>query len=123
MNDITVSSGALQVNEQVYQILEKKRVLEQQIEEVNHQMSEIQEAILKAMEENGIKWFENDLVRITYVEPTVRSSVDTAKLKKEGLYEFYKKDSPVKSSLRIRWKSDEEKKAMHEGIYDDTETF
>lgn len=123
MNDITVNSGALQVSEQVYQILEKKRVLEQQIEEVNQQMSEIQDGILKAMEEHGIKWFENDQVRITYVEPTVRKSIDSAKLKKEGLYDFYLKDSPVKSSLRIRWKNDDQKKAMHEGIYDDTDSF
>ena len=123
MNDITVTSGALQVSEQVYQILERKRVLEQEIEKVNLEMKEVEQGILQAMEENGIKWFENDQVRITYVEPTVRKSIDSAKLKKEGLYDFYLKDSPVKSSLRIRWKNDDQKKAMHEGIYDDTETF
>lgn len=56
------------------------------------------------MKANGIKQFDSDVVRITYIEPSVRKTVDTKKLKEEGLYDFYTKESPVKDSVRIELK-------------------
>lgn len=120
MNEIIAKSGRLEVSQAVRDVLEERRVMEQRIKVLDEQ---IRQAMLAAMEDNGIKSFENDQVKITYVAPTVRESVDTQKLKDDGMYEFYKKTSEVKASLRWKWKTDEEKQAMHEGLYDETETF
>ncbi len=68
------------------------------------QEKEIKEAILAAMENNDIKSFENDFLKVTYKAPSTRKTVDTKALKDEGLYDLYTKESPVKSSVVLTWK-------------------
>jgi hypothetical protein len=62
-----------------------------------------QNIIYAAMEKSGIKSFENDLLKITYVAPSTRSSIDTVKLKKDlpEIADKYTRSIPVKGSLRI----------------------
>ena len=73
-------------------------------QEMDNQEKEIKQAIQKAMEEHGIKSFENEDVKISYVAPTQRVSVDTAKMKEEGIYDLYTKTSEVKASVRFTFK-------------------
>ena len=63
----------------------------------------MREQLEAAMEQYNIKSFENDLVKITYTEPTTRTSVDSAKLKKNypDIYTECCKTSDVKGSVRI----------------------
>jgi len=65
--------------------------------------TEMRKAIKVAMRDNAAKKFENDIIAITYVAPTTRTSIDTKKLKEEkpDLWEEYSKTSPVKDSVRI----------------------
>ena len=67
---------------------------------------ELRAAIMASMEQNGVKKFENDRIILTYVEPTTRTSIDSAKLKKDmpEVAEKYTKTSNVKASLRITLK-------------------
>lgn len=59
--------------------------------------------LLEAMEKNGIKSFENDKVKFLYIAPTTRTSIDSAKLKKElpDVAEKYSETSNVSASVRI----------------------
>ena len=50
--------------------------LEEEAKELEKQRKEAKAAICKAMEENGIKAFENDTIKLTYVAPTVSIGVD-----------------------------------------------
>lgn len=77
-------------------IASKKKELDEQDKEMRMQLE-------KAMDQFGVKSFENDLVKITYVEPTTRTSVDSAKLKKKypDVYAECSKVSEVKGSVRI----------------------
>lgn len=74
-----------------------------QVELADKQLEELKQVLLLAMENNGIKTLENDLLKITYVAPTTRTSIDSAKLKKElpEIAEKYQKTSNVKASVRI----------------------
>ncbi|MCI8811568.1 MAG: hypothetical protein HFF84_16055 [Oscillibacter sp.] len=58
------------------------------------------------MEEYGVDKFENDVVSLTYVKASVRSSVDGKKLlaKFPDAYAACLKESPVKASVRIKVK-------------------
>lgn len=123
MNEIEVRAGQLQLTEQVENLFEQKRQIEIQRDQIDTQIKELEAALIQAMGEHGVKKFENDKVSITYVAPGKRESVDTAKLKEDGMYDFYKKESPVKASVRWKWKTDEQKEAMHTGLYDQKETF
>lgn len=74
----------------------QKKQLEAQDKEVRQQLQEI-------MNQYGIKKFENDILKITYVEPTTRSTIDSKKLKEElpAIAEKYTKITTVKGSVRI----------------------
>ncbi len=62
-------------------VLSKIREFELEIIKIEVQKKELREKLIKAMEEYGVKKFENDLISITYKEPYVKHSVDTKKLK------------------------------------------
>lgn len=69
------------------------------------------------MEENDIKKIDTGDIIITRVLPTKRTSVDSAKLKKElpDVFDKYSKVSNVKGSIRIKIKEQEtEKKIVEE---------
>jgi len=89
-------SKASTVIKAIADIATQKKALEDQDKIMREQLE-------KVMGECGIKSFENDLVKITYVEPTTRESIDSAKLKKElpDVAAKYTKTSNVKGSVRI----------------------
>lgn len=75
-------------------------------QELQTKNEEIKEKLKQAMEENEVKTYENAYIKLTYIAPTTRTSVDTTKLK-ENFKEVYNKclkTSDVKSSLRIKVK-------------------
>lgn len=59
--------------------------------------------LLQAMEEHGVKSFENEKVKFMYVAPTKRTTIDSKKLKADHpeLAETYSKTSNVSASVRI----------------------
>ena len=77
-------------------IATKKKELEDQDKKMREQLE-------AAMDQFNVKSFENDLIKITYVEPTTRINVDSAKLKKKYPEIFVEccKTSEVKGSVRI----------------------
>lgn len=92
--------------------------IEKQIEsEVGHQIekleklkatnAEMREAIKTAMEQNGVTKFDGDLITITYVAPTQRTTFDSKRFKDERpkTYEKYLRTSEVKSSIRLKVKA------------------
>lgn len=61
-------------------------------------------ALKELFRECDEKTFENDLIKIIYTKPHKRKSIDTEKLKKEGIYEMYLKESDVSDSIKIEVK-------------------
>ena len=72
-------------------------------EDAEAREKEIKDAIIKAMEDNGIKTFECDTMRITYVAPSESKTVDAARIKKEmpEIAAQYEKIVRKQASLRI----------------------
>ncbi|MBR5795390.1 MAG: hypothetical protein IKY26_04550 [Erysipelotrichaceae bacterium] len=101
MELVRIENGSIVVAEDVLEKFHDFQVVKARME---MEEKKLKESLLKAMEENGIKSFENDFVKITYKAPTVRSSVDTQALKEQGLYDSFVKESPVKSSVVITWR-------------------
>lgn len=62
------------------------------------------------MKEKGIKSFKNDDFTITYIPEQTKTVVDVDKLKADGLYESYTKESITKDSVRITWRKAKEPK-------------
>lgn len=87
------------------EVVEKLKEFKRQKKEIKKYEDDLKTALIKAMKESGVKSFENDDIKISYIEPTVRYSddVDISKLKSDGLYNCYctEKEIPVKESVRI----------------------
>lgn len=71
-------------------------------------LAEIKESIINAFEDNNVKSFETDTLKITYVAPTTRTGIDTTRLKKEHpeIFSEYTKVSNVSASLKITGKGE-----------------
>ena len=101
MELVRVENGSIVVAEDVLEKFHEFQVAKAKME---LEEKKVKEALLNAMEENGIKSFENDFVKITYKAPTTRKSIDSNALKEQGLYESFVKETPVKSSVVLAWK-------------------
>lgn len=81
-----------------------------QLMKIKKQMDEqekmLKQKLVEAMEIYGVKSFETDLIKMVYVAPTTRSTVDGARLKKDypDIVEQYTKTSPVSASVRVTLK-------------------
>lgn len=103
--DLAVSNTALAELVEVESLIKS---IEEQKKAAEAQAQELRASLMQAMEANGVTSFENESIKITYVAPTTRTAIDSAKLKKElpEIAEKYTKTSNVKPSLRITLKED-----------------
>lgn len=67
---------------------------------------EFKKALEKAMEENNIDNYENDLIRVTRVKPSTRKGFDKKSLQKDlpDVYTKYETASEVKGYLKFEVK-------------------
>ena len=77
-----------------------------QMNDIENKIKEMKESILKEMEDRGLSKVELGDVTITYKQPTTRISIDSKKLKEDGLYDKYSKVSNVKGSISIKVEED-----------------
>jgi len=80
--------------------------IDRQRKELDVRDKVLRQELQEAMDKYGIKKFENDILKVTYVEPTTRTTIDSARLKKElpAIAEKYTKTTVVKGSVRIEVK-------------------
>lgn len=103
---IKFKESLLVLSEENMPVIEQIQNLEIKAKEIKEKEEELKAILLKAMEDNNIKKWENDVLTISYIAPTTRNSIDSTKLKKEmpEVAEKYTKTSNVKSSIRIKLK-------------------
>lgn len=96
---VTLDSQIPEVITAITDLVTQKKQIEEQEKQMRVKLQE-------AMEKFGVKSFENEVVKFTYVAPTQRKSIDSAKLKKEHpeIAEAYQKVSQVKASVKIEIK-------------------
>lgn len=87
-------------------VIQKITDLIQRKKQMDELEKELKAQLVKAMEAYGVKSFENDLIKMVYVAPTTRSSIDSARLKKDhpAIVEQYTKVSDVSASVRVTLK-------------------
>lgn len=70
--------------------------------EIEYQEKLLKAGIMEAMEELDLKTLDIGNIHATYKDSYVRKSVDTNKLKRDGLYEIYEKETIVKPSIVLK---------------------
>ena len=94
--------------QEIMPVLKQLQELEVNSAKLEESKKLLKEDLLKAMEKHGLKKWDNEVMTVTYTAPTTRTSVDSAKLKKEypEVYSEVIKNSNVKSSIRIKLKGE-----------------
>lgn len=74
--------------------------------QMDEQEKQLKQKLVEAMEIYGVKSFETDLIKLTYVAPTTRSSIDGTRLKKDhpDIAEQYTKTSNVAAYAKVELK-------------------
>ena len=93
------NTSAMEVMKNIAEIDRQKKALDEQDKLVR-------QALKEQMAAYGIKSFENDILKVTYVAPSTRTSIDAKALKKDhpDIAEKYSKTSNVAASVRIQTK-------------------
>lgn len=83
--------------------IQKITALVQMKKQMDEQEKLLKAELVKAMEAYSIKSFENEYIKMVYVAPTTRSTIDSTRLKKDhpDLVEQYTKTSNVSASVRV----------------------
>lgn len=102
-NAEAITDEVVQFESAVPDTLEKITILVQMKKKLDEQEKELKQKLVEAMERYGVKSFENDQIKMTYVAPTTRSTIDSTKLKKDhpDIAEQYTKTSNVSASVRV----------------------
>jgi len=96
-------------NDKAAAVIQKIGILLTQKAEIEAAEKSMREQLEKAMGECQIKKFDNDVIKVTYIEPSTRESIDGAKLKAqmpEVAAKFTKKTN-VKGYVKIELKGSE----------------
>lgn len=98
--ELVIAENAIK---ELYKVELTLQNLKKKQDEIQAQADEIRNLILKAMKEQGIKSFENDFLKLTYIAPSERETIDTKKLKKDlpEIAQKYSKKISVKETVRI----------------------
>ena len=83
---------------------------ENQKKQAEERAKELRQMLLDEMEKQAVKTYENDRIRITYKAPYEKSTIDSARLKKElpEIAKQYTNKTMAKASLIIKLKGEQE---------------
>lgn len=96
---IAFQSAVPEAITQVTNLIKAKKALDEE-------EKKLKQVLVEAMETYGIKSFESDLLKMVYVAPTTRSTLDTTRLKRDhpDIVDEYTKKSMVSASVRVTLK-------------------
>ncbi|GEM_PF-1574930 len=103
---ITFKAAVPTLPKETLPVLNRLAEIEKAYKKMDEERDKLKADLLAAMEKHNINKWENDFMTVSYTAPTTRTSVDSAKLKKElpDVFEKYSKTSNVKSSVRFKLK-------------------
>ena len=98
--DLGVSEEEL---EDLEELIEEIKVKEDELKLIKEKVDKVKEILYGTMEKEGIKTVDRGKLKITYVAPSCRTSVDSKKLEKEEpeIYKKYVKTTTVAGSIKI----------------------
>ena len=98
--DLGVSEEEL---EDLTELMEEIKAKEDELKLMKEKVDKVKEILYGTMEKEGIKTVDRGNLKITYVAPSCRTSVDSKKLEKEEpeIYKKYVKTTTVAGSIKI----------------------
>ena len=100
-NDLVKKELQAVITDEVLEMYEQLAYYKQQVQMFEHRYKE---QLINLLQANGTNSYSDEYVSISYVEPHTAKRIDAEKLKDEGIYEDYLKETEVKGFLRIKLK-------------------
>jgi hypothetical protein len=87
----------------VFELESLLKEIDAQKKQAEEQAKILRDELMMAMENQGVKSFENEQLKITYILPTTRETIDSKKLKSEypEIAEKVTRETKTKASIRI----------------------
>ena len=95
-----VMNGELVIHPETIERLQADKKVKEQID--NYQR-EVRNELLELMRGNANMIFKNDVITVSYKEPSKQTKVDTKKMIKDGIYGLYTMEVAQKDSVQIKW--------------------
>lgn len=98
--DLGVSEEEL---EELEELMQEIKIKEDELNLMKEKVDKVKETLYSTMEKEGVKTVDRNKLKITYVAPSSRTSVDSKKLEKEEpeIYKKYVKTTTVAGSIKI----------------------
>ena len=98
--DLGVSEEELEDLQELLEEIDKKK---EELNVMDGKVKKIKNILYGTMEKNGVKTVDRNKLKITYVAPSTRTSVDSKKLQKEEpeIYKKYVETTTVAGSIKI----------------------
>lgn len=98
--DLGVSEEEL---EELEELMQEIKIKEYELNLMKEKVDKVKETLYSTMEKEGVKTVDRNKLKITYVAPSTRVSVDSKKLQKEEpeIYKKYVKTTTVAGSIKI----------------------
>lgn len=98
--DLGVSEEEL---EELEELMQEIKIKEDELNLMKEKVDKVKETLYSTMEKEGVKTVDRNKLKITYVAPSTRVSVDSKKLQKEEpeIYKKYVKTTNVAGSIKI----------------------
>lgn len=98
--DLGVSEEEL---EELEELMQEIKIKEDELNLMKEKVDKVKETLYSTMEKEGVKTVDRNKLKITYVAPSTRVSVDSKKLQKEEpeIYKKYVKTTTVAGSIKI----------------------
>ena len=93
---------------EIAELEELIKMLDGQVKAAKQKQDELKGALLQEMESRGLKSFEKGNLKITYVAPSTRATLDSKAIKEHypAIYEANLKTTEIKASLKITLKGE-----------------
>ena len=98
--DLGVSEEEL---EELEELMQEIKIKEDELNLMKEKVDKVKETLYSTMKKEGVKTVDRNKLKITYVAPSTRVSVDSKKLQKEEpeIYKKYVKTTTVAGSIKI----------------------
>lgn len=98
--DLGVSEEEL---EDLEELMQEIKIKEDELNLMKKKVDKVKETLYSTMEKEGVKTVDRNKLKITYVAPSTRTSVDSKKLQKEEpeIYKKYVKTTTIAGSIKI----------------------
>lgn len=101
---ISVSEGTLVLAEKAEKAIERAARLKTMIKSFQEELDSIESPLKGVMFKHNVKSFENDKVKLTMRNGSVRDVIDKEKMKADGVYEKYTYKDQNAPSITIKYK-------------------